>query len=89
VGASSIESNRSMGLKDIDHGYYTSKLLKPFPTILVIIEEKTSLGVRIRESKYPGCAKGANLSSRELVHELAVPSYGPVLVARSLYLPAG
>jgi len=38
----------------------------------------TSLGVRIRESKYLGCAKGANLSSRELVHELLVPSYGPL-----------
>jgi hypothetical protein len=84
-----MELNRSLGLKDIDHDYYTSKLLKPCPTKLVIIEEKTSLGVRIRESKYPGCAKGANLSSRELVHEVAVPSYGPVLVACILYLPAG
>jgi hypothetical protein len=46
--------------------------LKPCPTKLIIIEEKTSLGVRVRESKYPGCAKGANLSSRELVHEIAV-----------------
>ncbi len=68
-----------MGLKDIDHNYYISKLLKqPCPTKLVIIEEITSLGVRIRESKYPGCTKGAELSSRGLVHELVVPSYGPV-----------
>jgi hypothetical protein len=67
-----MELNRSMGLKDIDQDYYTSKLLKPWPTKLIIIEEKTSLGVRVRESKYPGCAKGANLSSRELVHEIAV-----------------
>jgi hypothetical protein len=67
-----------VGLKDIDHDYYISKLLKPCPTKLLIIEEKTNLGVRIRESKYPGCTKGAELSSRGLVHELVVPSYGPL-----------
>jgi hypothetical protein len=84
-----MELNRTMGLKDIDHDYYISKLLNLCPKKLVISEEKTSLGVRIRQSKYPSCAKGANLSSRELVHELAVPSYGPVLVAHILYLRAG
>ncbi len=56
--ASKIKLNRSVGLpqcserqlKDIDPDYYISKLLKPRPPIVLIMEETTSLGVRIRES---------------------------------------
>jgi hypothetical protein len=39
-------------LKDIDPDYYISKLLKPRPPIVLIMEEATSLDVRIRESEY-------------------------------------
>lgn len=62
----------------MEDDYYISKLLKACPTKLLIIKEETSFGVRIRESKYPGCTKGAERSSRGLVHELVVPSYGPL-----------
>jgi hypothetical protein len=37
-------------LKDIHPDYYISKLLKPRPPIVLIMEETTSLGERIRES---------------------------------------
>jgi hypothetical protein len=53
-----LKLNRTVGLpqcserqlKDIDPDYYISKLLKPRPPIVLIMEETTSLGERIRES---------------------------------------
>jgi hypothetical protein len=60
-------------VKDIDPDYHISKLLKPRPPIVLIMEETTSLGDS-RELVPSGFAKAANRLSSGFVHERVVPS---------------